>query len=521
MEHTGAGSQGPAKPQSPITPPLGAAEGKRLEEQLEASHRLMHALTQVHVDLVTQGAHRTLFARLLAVMLEETQSEYGFIAEILLTPEGQPYLRSYALTNIAWTDEMRAYVAAQAPQGLEFRNLNTLFGQVMTSGQPLLTNDAPAHPKAGGIPPGHPPLRAFLGVPFRVHGELVGMVGIANRPTGYEQRHIEFLQPLLTTCGIITYAQRSEERRRKAEKELEEQRRRQQEELEERVRQVTRELEARQAQLIQSEKLASLGQMAASIAHEINNPVSYVASNVSLLDEYIAVLLELLGLYQQVEQRLGSPPPGTVADLLEQVRTVRERERLEEILQDLKEMMGDSREGISRIREFVQSLKTFVREEPGSPQETDLNQVLQMTLRMLRHEFKHKCDVHTELAPLPPLRCFPTQLNQVFLNLLINAAQAIEQQGEIRITTSREGDEAVVRITDTGAGMGPETLGKLFTPFFTTKPAGQGTGLGLTICYSIIERHKGRIDVESERGRGTTFTVRLPLGAEPRARAER
>jgi signal transduction histidine kinase len=238
-----------------------------------------------------------------------------------------------------------------------------------------------------------------------------------------------------------------------------------------------------------------------------------------LLDKYTSVLLHLLGLYHQVEQRLGSPPPNAVAGLLEQVRTVRERERLEEILQDLKELLGDSREGLSRIREFVQSLKAFVREELDSPQVADLNQVLQATLRMLRHEFKHKCEVRTELAPLPALSCFPTQLNQVFLNLLINAAQAIEQQGEIRVTSGQEGDEAVVRITDTGIGMEPETLAKLFTPFFTTKPAGQGTGLGLSICYVIISRHQGRIDVESKPGRGTTFTVRLPLGAEPLVRS--
>jgi two-component system, NtrC family, sensor kinase len=180
----------------------------------------------------------------------------------------------------------------------------------------------------------------------------------------------------------------------------------------------------------------------------------------------------------------------------------------------MKELLGDSREGLGRIREFVQSLKTFVREEARTPQLADLTQVLQMTLRMVRHEFKHKCEVRTEFAPLPALRCFPTQLNQVFMNLLINAAHAIEGRGEIRVSSRQEGAEAVVRITDTGKGMGPETLAKIFTPFFTTKPAGQGTGLGLSICYVIIGRHKGHIDVESEPGRGTTFTVRLPLSSE-------
>jgi PAS domain S-box-containing protein len=297
-------------------------------------------------------------------------------------------------------------------------------------------------------------------------------------------------------------------------KAAEDQRRRHEEELEERVRQVTRELEARQTQLIQAEKLASLGQMAASIAHEISNPVSYVSSNVSTLEEYIEILLRLLGLYRQVEQGLGSQPPAPVAGLLAQAQALREQENVEVLLKDTKELLEDSREGLHRIHEFVQSLKTFVRQESGPPQQADLNQILRTTLRMVRHEFKHKCEVHLELAPLPPLSCFPTQLNQVFMNLLINAAQAIERHGELRVSSRQDGREAVVRISDTGHGMGPETLARLFTPFFTTKAAGQGTGLGLSICYVIIDRHQGRIEVESEPGRGTTFTVRLPLLAE-------
>jgi len=294
-------------------------------------------------------------------------------------------------------------------------------------------------------------------------------------------------------------------------KALEDQRRRQREELEERVSQATRELEARQAQLIQSEKLASLGQMAASIAHEINNPVGYVSSNVSTLGVYSSVLRRLLELYLQMEEHLGPELPDAAAALLEEVRALRRQERLEEILLDMDELLSESREGIARIREFIQDLKTFVREESGAAQQADLNKLLQVTLRMLRHELKYKCQVRLDFGPLPLVRCFPTQLNQVFVNLLVNAVQAIEQRGEIHITTRREGNDVVVRIKDTGRGMTPETISKLFTPFFTTKPAGEGTGLGLSICYAIINRHKGRIEVDSELGKGTTFSVHVPL----------
>jgi PAS domain S-box-containing protein len=294
-------------------------------------------------------------------------------------------------------------------------------------------------------------------------------------------------------------------------KALEDQRRRQREELEERVSQATRELESRQAQLIQSEKLASLGQMAASIAHEINNPVGYVSSNVSTLGVYSSVLRRLLELYLQVEEHLGPEIPDAAASLLEEARALRRQERLEEILLDMDELLSESREGITRIREFIQDLKTFVREEAGATQQADLNKLLQVTLRMLRHELKYKAQVRLDFGPLPLVRCFPTQLNQVFVNLLVNAVQAIEHRGEIHITTRREGSDVVVRIKDTGRGMAPETKARLFTPFFTTKPAGEGTGLGLSICYAIINRHKGRIEVDSELGKGTTFSVHIPL----------
>ncbi len=299
-----------------------------------------------------------------------------------------------------------------------------------------------------------------------------------------------------------------------ARKLVEEQRRRQQEQLEERVRHATRELESRQAQLIQSEKLASLGQMAASIAHEINNPVGYVSSNVSTLGGYISVLRRLLELHMRMEEALPPEAREAVAELLEQIRTVREQEHLDELLQDMDDLLSDTKEGTARIREFIQDLKTFVREESGTTQQADLNKLLQVTLRMLRHELKHKVQVRLDFGPMPLVRCYPTQLNQVFMNLLLNAAQAIEPRGDIHITTRREGSEAVVWIRDTGRGMSQETLERLFTPFFTTKPAGQGTGLGLSICYAIISRHKGRIQVDSELGKGTTFLVRLPLSEE-------
>jgi PAS domain S-box-containing protein len=866
---------------SPTSSP-GAAEPRPAEEPLGSPLHLMQTLTQLHAELVTEGAHHALFERLLALMLELTRSESGLIAELQPSPGSAPSLRLHASTRLTWADAPREPSGQSAPAGLERSELEAHLGAVLTSGKPVRLLGPGSDSQQA--PPGAPRLRTFLGLPFQIRDEVVGVVGLANRPGGYDEALLGLLQPVLTTCGTLLHAWRDDERRRHAERTLllqqaqmkklalvaartdnaviitdargrtewvnegftritgftleellgrkpgellqgagtdprgveamrqaihrgegitvellnygksgrpywnlieiqpvrdeqgqlvqfvaiesdvtarreleqqaawsaeqlrlalesaedglwdwdmrtgsltvsprwlrmlghdettlkpslsvwseqlchpedlpeanrrlrehhegrspmyefehrlrhreggwvwvlgrakvverdeqgrplrmvgtnvditsrklaqerlqsfihaipdmifrvrvdgiclgfkpstldaplfppeefvgknlyamplpthllaslqaalvrvcegsalevfeysielpagrldyearvvrsgedegmcivrnvtarkaaESQSRRHQEELEERVRQATRELEARQAQLIQSEKLASLGQMAASSAHEINNPVGYVSSNLSTLASYTSVLRQLLGLYSQVEQALGDPPPGAVAALLAKVRALREHERLEELLQDMGELQEDLKEGVTRIREFIQDLKAFVREESGTPQMADLNRGLQVTLRMLRHELRHKCEVHCDFAPLPLVRCFPTQLNQVFTNMLLNAAQAIEQRGEIRLTTRQEGDEVVVRIQDSGHGMDARTLERLFTPFFTTKPAGQGTGLGLTICYAIISRHKGRIDVESAPGKGTTFTVRLPINA--------
>ncbi|HYI01518.1 PAS domain S-box protein [Hyalangium sp.] len=833
-----------------------------LEEQLASTQRLLSALAQVHADFITQGDHRLLFERLLSLLIELTCSERGFIAELHHAPQSAPSLQLLAAQ--AWTGPLQDIEARVAP--------------ALTTGAPVLSPDP--GPDVPGAPPGAAPLRAFLGLPFKLQGEVVGLVGLAQRPGGYDAAVVELLQPVLTTCGTLLHAGREAERRhlneqallaqqaqlrklalvaartdnaviitdaqgriewvnegftritgytleeavgrtpgkllqgpgtdpkgieamrqalsraegitvellnygksgkeywnlieiqpvhdeqgklvqfvaiesdvtarrqleqqaaasaeqlrlalestedglwdwdirtgtlktntrwltmlgyeptqkpsfefwstqlchpedlpeanqlllehmegrspmfelvhrlrhkdghdvwvlgrakvsardeqgrplrivgtnaditsrKRAEeqlqvfiqaipdmlfriradghclafkqslieppllpaegfigknmfelmpahvvahlrpalqrvtqdssleifeyslempfgiqqyearvvpsgpnegmcivrnitvrKALEDQRRRQREELEERVRQATRELESRQAQLIQSEKLASLGQMAASIAHEINNPVGYVSSNVSTLAVYASVLRRLIELYLRMEEVLGPDIPDAAAELLEEARALRRQEQLEDILQDMDELLSDSREGIARIREFIQDLKTFVREEAGEAQQADLNKLLQVTLRMLRHELKYKCHVRLDFGPLPIVRCYPTQLNQVFVNLLVNAAHAIDQKGEIHITTRREGNDIVVRLKDTGRGMSPETLGKLFTPFFTTKPPGEGTGLGLSICYAIIKRHKGRIEVESELGKGTTFTVYVPL----------
>ncbi|WP_224240312.1 ATP-binding protein [Hyalangium gracile] len=279
------------------------------------------------------------------------------------------------------------------------------------------------------------------------------------------------------------------------------------------VRNVTerRLVEERQAQLIQAEKLASLGQMAAGIAHEINNPVSYVTSNLRVLEQYATAFLPVLGWLREQMEAPDTRPRTLSADRLAEMRAQWAQGELDQVLEDMPELLRESLTGVRRIREIAQSLRVFAREDDGKLQEVDLNEELESTLRMVGNELKYKCEVKRDLEPLPRVTCHPTQLVQVFTNLLLNAGQAIENRGEIRIRTRRQEEEVVVEISDTGRGMTPETLSKLFTPFFTTKPRGQGTGLGLSISRDIVTRHGGRLEVRSEPGQGSTFTLYLPL----------
>jgi signal transduction histidine kinase len=338
---------------------------------------------------------------------------------------------------------------------------------------------------------------------------------VTDRPQHYEARVIRS-GPDEAVCIVrnITERKLTEQRLQQQEEEL----RRHRDHLEdlvqsrtEKLQQATRELEERQVQLIQAEKLASLGQMAAGVAHEVSSPVGYVLSNLGTLAQYAEALTPLLRLQRELLDTPASAPPETRQALLERMREQWSQEDVGNILEDLPALLRESREGARRIKEIVQSLRMFAREDSGVPQLADINTELEATLRMVWNELKYKCTVTRDLQPLPPLRCHPTQLSQVFTNLLINAAQAIETRGEIHVRTHLEGREVVVRISDTGKGMTPATLSKLFTPFFTTKPRGQGTGLGLSVSQSIIARHQGRIEVESELGKGTTFTIRLPL----------
>jgi hemerythrin-like metal-binding protein len=265
-------------------------------------------------------------------------------------------------------------------------------------------------------------------------------------------------------------------------------------------------VEAAQSQLLQSEKMASIGQLAAGVAHEINNPIGFVNSNLGTLGRYVDDLLRL------------ADASGDSAG----AQAIAKEVDLPFLREDLKALLGESRDGLERVRKIVANLKDFSHVDEGAEwRHADLIGGLESTLSVASHELKYKTDVVRKLQPLPLVRCIPAQINQVFLNLLVNAAQAISEHGVITVESGQGKDEVWIEVADTGKGMDETTARRMFEPFFTTKPVGTGTGLGMSICYDIVSKHGGRFEVHSTPGAGSRIRVWLPVAgpAEPAAGA--
>jgi len=273
------------------------------------------------------------------------------------------------------------------------------------------------------------------------------------------------------------------------------------------LRESLRELGQAQSQLLHSEKMASIGVLAAGIAHEINNPVGFVNSNLGSLQSYARDILRLLDTYEEAE------PSMTVA-AQQAVARVKQEIDADYLREDIGNLLAESLDGLQRVRRIVQDLKDFSHVDESERQFADLEKGLDSTLNVVWNELKHKAQVVKEYAHIPQIECFPSQLNQVFMNLLINAAHAIDGFGRVVLRTGRDEEQVWVEVEDNGKGIAPEHLDRIFEPFFTTKPVGQGTGLGLSLSYGIVQKHAGRIEVRSELGKGTAFRVVLPLAAK-------
>lgn len=292
-----------------------------------------------------------------------------------------------------------------------------------------------------------------------------------------------------------------------ARREAEEALRRHQHQLERLVAERTAQLQQANEQLLQSEKLASIGQLAAGVAHEINNPIGYVYSNIGSLERYMTDLFEMICLYESAEAVSAFPEHASA------LRAKREAIDLAFLKEDIPMLMRESREGIKRVKKIVLDLKDFSHVDTTNEwQWRNLHACIESTLNVVSNELKYKADVVKEFGDIPDIQCLPSQLNQVLVNLLVNSAHAIgEHRGQITIRTGNKGDAVWLEIADTGSGIPEEIQSRIFDPFFTTKPVGKGTGLGLSLSYGIIQRHNGTISVSSKAGAGSVFRIVLPI----------
>ena len=278
------------------------------------------------------------------------------------------------------------------------------------------------------------------------------------------------------------------------------------------------ELQETRQQLVQSEKMAVIGQLAAGVAHEINNPVGFVASNLDSLSDYMVELRKLLDLQAQALEMFAAEGSknGDLSDTanissLDNLRAFTHKVNPNFLLPDIDQLIGDSIEGAERVKQIVADLSDFsyLSELQASPE--DINTLLQKTINIASSELKYKADIELYLAEIPAVVCHGGKVGQVFLNLLVNAAQAIKERGLITVSTGREGEMVWIEISDNGCGIAEKDLAKIFDPFFTTKEIGKGTGLGLHVVKGAIDMHGGEIHVSSKEGCGASFRVLLPI----------
>ena len=272
-------------------------------------------------------------------------------------------------------------------------------------------------------------------------------------------------------------------------------------------------LKQTQAKMIHSEKMASIGQLAAGVAHEINNPIGFMKSNIHTLKEYFEDIKGLLAHYRELESSINTDPP--VKEIMAKIQDVKTEIDYDFIYDELDSVLDDSKEGVERVARIVRDLKNFSHADSGVVEYSDINRGIESTLNIVWNQLKYAATVNKDLGDLPLVKCDLEKLNQVIMNLLINAGQAIERDGIIDIRTRSNHNLVEIKISDNGCGIPPEITPKIFDPFFTTKDVGSGTGLGLNLVYNIIKGHNGSIDVHSEVDKGSTFTIYLDKDGGP------
>jgi len=419
------------------------------------------------------------------------------------------------------------FTVALGEKGEEAREFKIKPGQgiagwVLQNGEPLLIKDVKADgrfyreldDKTGFE------TRSMIAVPLLVKDKSLGVIEVINKVNGGQFDKVDE-DTLVTMAGQIAVAvdnakmaedlKRSKDQIEGYSKNLEEMVYKRTGELEK----INMELKSTQAQLLQTEKLSSLGQLAAGIAHEINNPIGFINSNLRTMGEYREDLMRLIEKYEALANNIKSNNHDLLSSMANDLADTKMEIRFDFIMSDFSKLIQESRDGAFRVYKIVRDLRGFARADDAERKFADIHASLDSTINIVWNELKYKAEVIKDYGEIPEIECLPTQLNQVFMNILVNAAHSIKNRGKITIKTYSEGERVFVEISDTGAGIPEENLTKIFDPFFTTKEPGKGTGLGLSIVYGIIKKHNGEIKVKSKVGEGTTFTIELPVKMGP------
>lgn len=400
---------------------------------------LFEAITQAQNSFLAEEDTGKIFDRLLVALLDLTGSEYGYIGEVLERNDGSRFLKTHAISNIAWNEETRAFYEENAPEGLEFNNLKTLFGNVLTEEKVVIANEPSNDPRAGGLPEGHPPLNAYLGVPFFTSGNLVGSAGISNRSGGYNNEIVEFLKPFMATCANVIMANRAK---------------------------------------LQHEKNERMkNEFISIISHELRTPMTSIRGSLQLLEG-----LPSEGLSEKAKKLLRLANSGTNRML----------RLLDEILDVEKLESGTSELRIGECN-MLQTINNSLHEL--TPQAEDKN---------------IKIDI--DCADSIILQADFDRISQIILNLVSNAIK-FTKKGTIKISCKDQGDHIILKISDTGSGISTEQLALIFDKFHQVDDINtrstNGVGLGLYIVKSLVALHGGSIDVTSELGEGTSFTIKF------------
>ncbi len=557
---------------------------RQAEGRLAARERLLAGIGAAQARFIASASPAQVFGGLLETLLALTDSRFGFIGEVLRGADGQPYLKTHAVTNIAWNEATRDFYARHASTGMEFRNLATLFGAVLAAGQPVIANDPGSDPRRGGLPPGHPPLTAFLGLPIRQAGELVGMAGVASRPGGYDEELGSFLEPFLETCGSLVRAYHLDAQRRAmadllAQSEEEHHRLAQQfaallDAIPDRLTMQSADLRIQWAnrgagRALGQDPAALEGQRCYSLWHRRATPCDPCPVGRAFRSgaPEADVVTALDGGVWELRAVPLREANGRVTRVIEVGREVTEQRRLEESLREAQKLEAVGRLAGGMAHEFNNLMQAILGQVELAGRELGPGNPLRPRLAAVERSAARAADLTAQLlafarrglarprvfglnplvaavadrlrglagegvtfawSPAPdlwPVCADPGQIEQVLVNLVANARDAVAGAGTIAIATENAvvteadcpgepgaapGEYAVLSVGDTGCGMTPETLSQVFEPFFTTKGVGRGTGLGLPAVLGIVRQAGGFVRIRSALGAGTEVRLHLP-----------